>query len=428
MSAAWLLALSLVLPEEGPTFLLDGQPFTPAIEDGRISVKGITLTLGTEREYRFRSAREGVLLELPGGGTRWVGVRAERTYDGGLGFVDGLAPLSEAEVRGLWGLRVEVWNASIAAKVKWLDGSRVALSLGQSYSAQGQDLPDLPPGLRYLDAMHFARWGSLARLRDLEFLHALPETELDLRLIAGLPRLKVLHVGGGKVTHTEALATLPALEDLDLTYQREVASVEFARPLSRLRRLDLRHTDVRDLSPLAGLTRLEAVDAHGTFVDRLPDGPLPSLRSLDLIGAPATNAAVASFRRAHPAVRVRHRWNESLREALLGVTRVRVGEGEACGLEEGAPAPYETSDAAEIAELMGLFVVDEEASGGICGCLGGAEIEFFQGPRLVETAHLVCDSMLRWSGWPGDGALAPENVKALVEWLARRGVTGPRAH
>jgi hypothetical protein len=446
---ACVLALSAILqfplanagcgetPGAGYSFFLNGKAFSPATMSlvGRpdqlapgdlISVDNIWLTLGPERDCRFRSAREGVLLELAGGGARWVGVRVERTYEDGPGLVDGMAPLSEADVKGLWGLSAEVWTHSCATKAPWLDASRVYLSLGQSASAGNQDLPDLPRGLRYLKAMRFVGWKNLSKLRDLEFLDALPQQEFDLRLIAGLPRLRVLRLFSRDLKQIEALGTLPALESLDLRFHDNVTDIGFARSLRHLRDVQLRSSSVRDLSPLADLKELETIDANQTLVNRLPNGPLPALRSLDIIGTPVAEDAVVSFRQAHPGVRVRHRWNESLREALLAVTRVRVGSGEACGLDEAAPARYETTDAAEIAELMRMLVVDERESGGVCGCLGGAALEFFRGEQLVETTNLVCNRMVRWSGWPGDGILADANATAVVEWLARRGVTGPK--
>jgi hypothetical protein len=76
--------------------------------------------------------------------------------------------------------------------------------------------------------------------------------------------------------------------------------------------------------------------------------------------------------------------------------------------------------------LLRLFAVDEDRSGATCGCLGGASFAFFSRDQLLETTHLVCNSLLRWSGWPGDGALAPAKVQALLDWLAERGVAGPR--
>jgi len=75
-------------PASGYHFSLDGKPFSPEIVTvaGRrgepeagdlIQVNGIWLTLGEAREYRFRSATEGVLLEHGDGRTK-LGGRASR--------------------------------------------------------------------------------------------------------------------------------------------------------------------------------------------------------------------------------------------------------------------------------------------------------------------------------------------------------------
>ena len=419
---------------DGYRFFLDGTPFsaTASLSTGRsglgpgdvITVDNIELTIGEPGEYRFRSAREGVLLELPDGRTRWVAVRVERTYDDGPAFVDGLAPLSEDEVRGLWGLRAETWTASCAAKARWLDAERVFVALGQSASAGRDDLPELPAGLRRLRAWRFVGWKSLARLRQLEYLDVFPERAFDARLLTGFARLRSLELYARPLTNASALATLPALESLELAHQA-VDDIGFVRALPALRHIGLRGTRVSDLSPLSGLERLEAIVATFAPLTRLPDGPLPSLRTLDIMLTPLTDDAVASFRQAHPDVRVRHRWNASLREALAGTTRVRLRAEPECSLEE-AGAPRDIDGPSEIAELMAILVFEESAGVGICGCLGGTAIELHQGDGRVETLQLVCGVSIRWSGWPGDGQMSDGSQQALVDWLARHGVTGPR--
>ncbi len=150
----------------GYHFSLDGKPFSPETVTvaGRrgelaagdlIQVDGIWLALGEERQYRFRSATEGVLLEHGDGRTSWVGVRVEPNYGEGPDFVDGMAGLTPDEVHGLWGIRAKTWTRSCATKAAFLDLSRVHLTLGQSASEGHDDLPELPSGLRYLEAMRF---------------------------------------------------------------------------------------------------------------------------------------------------------------------------------------------------------------------------------------------------------------------------------
>jgi hypothetical protein len=424
-------------PASGYHFSLDGKPLSPETVTvaGRrgelaagdlIQVNGISLTLGEEREYRFRSATEGVLLEHGDGRTSWVGVRVEPNYGEGPDFVDGMAALTPDEVHGLWGIRAETWTRSCATKAAFLDLSRVHLTLGQSASEGHDDLPELPSGLRYLEAMRFVGWKNLRKLTSLVYLEVLPERTFDARLISGLRHLRVLRVWHGPLKHPEALASLQALESLDLRFHTELTSVEFARSLPRLRELVVERTSVRDLSPLAGLSQLERVQAKQSLVETLPEGDLPALRELSVVAAQVPTETIKEFRRAHPQTRVRHGWNGSLRDALLGVTRVRVSPGEEYTLSEPTPPSYESADAGEIASLLRLFEVDENQSGAICGCLCGASLEFFKGDSLLETTHLVCNNMLRWSGWPSDGLLAPANAAALLDWLAARGVTGPR--
>ena len=447
MRFAWFLASALLSapPHEARPvadsaagayrLFLDGQPFSPSTptRSGRtdpvagdvVWVGNMQLTLGEPGEYRFLSAREGVLLELPNGGTRWVAVRVEPDYGDGPGFVDGLASLSQEEVHGLWGLRAETWTASCAAKARWLDGTRVFLALGQTASEGRDDLPELPAGLRRLRAARFVGWKSLPRLRDLEYLDVYAERSFDLRLVAGFERLRELAVDSRSLRGTDALATLRALETLELRDQRDIEDVAFARHLPALRHIGLRGTSVSDLSPLSGLTRLETIVATFAPLTRLPEGLLPSLRSLDIMLTPLTDDAVATFRQAHPDVRVRHRWNASLREALAGTTNVRLRPEPGCSLDEADTGP-DVDDPSEIAELMRILAFNEIEHAGVCGCLGGTAIEFHRGDGAVESLQLACGVSVRWSGWPGDGELPDANQQALVDWLARHGVTGPR--
>jgi hypothetical protein len=426
-------------PTDGYTFFLDGTPKTfpvttvagrpgePAPGDV-ILVNGIPLTLGPERQCHFRSAREGVLLELPDGGTRLVGVRVAHAHiDDDYVLVDGMAALSEDQVRALWGLSAETWTPSCAQKAKWLDESRVAISVGQSVTRGTQDLPDLPKGLRYLHATRLLGWGNVSALRELVFLDANPEGTLDVRLLQTLTKLRTLRLSSDRLEHVEALAQLTALETLDLGYSAAVTDVGFAAQLTRMHSIDLAHTPVQDLSPLSRLDLLNAVDARGTVVTRLPDGPLPTLREFNLMGAPVSEEAVNAFRRAHPSAHVQHDWNQAFREAIAGTNRLRISyDPRFFPTESATSKPYETSDPVEIAELTALLTVDEQASNGVCGCICGPDFQFRRDEALLATASFACGSSIKWAEWPEDGALPSEKIAILINWLARRGVTGPR--
>src|SRR5262245_55126735 len=225
-SAGSSASATAALPSEnsgGYRFFLDGAQVFPEIvsvmgQAGKpapgdlIDVGGFTLTLGDEQEYHFQSAQEGLRLETPDGRRRWVAVRVETDYHGERGFVDGMASLTPDEVRGLWSLRAETWTPSCASRAGFLDVSRLFLTLGQSSSEGQDDLPELPSGLRYLEAMRFVGWQQLEGLTDLVYLDLLPEKEFDLRTLARLQRLKVLSLFSGRLMHENALAHVRALE------------------------------------------------------------------------------------------------------------------------------------------------------------------------------------------------------------------------
>ena len=162
----------------------------------------------------------------------------------------------------------ETWTRSCATKAAFLDLSRVHLTLGQSAVEGHEDLPELPHGLRYLEAMRFVGWKNLRKLRDLRYLDVLPETDFDARLIVGLEHLRVLRVVSGSLKHADTLATLPELDTLDLRYHDELTDIGFAKSLAQIRTLQIEGTGVRDLGPLSDLAQLELVHANRSLIDR----------------------------------------------------------------------------------------------------------------------------------------------------------------
>ena len=74
--------------------------------------------------------------------------------------------------------------------------------------------------------------------------------------------------------------------------------------MPRLRRLDVRGTQVHDLSSLAGLGKLEEVTASTSPVDKLPEGSLPALRRLTVFSTRLTEPAVKAFAERNPKCEV----------------------------------------------------------------------------------------------------------------------------
>ena len=109
---------------------------------------------------------------------------------------------------------------------------------------------------------------------------------------------------------------------------------------------------------------------------------------------------------------------------LKGVDRVRVLAGgmyrdQAIGCE----VLVDTRSKAEIEGLRGsLKIVEDPASFGHCGCLGGPTIEFFagKGPDPVATLALHHGHAIRWGCWKHDAKLAEPS--RLTEWLAQHGL------
>jgi hypothetical protein len=126
-------------------------------------------------------------------------------------------------------------------------------------------------------------------------------TDEDLVPIARLSRLKLLYLGGGKITD-DGLARLGGLTDLRLLIlwgnPIEGDGLKHLRYLKKLRHLDLSNTQVTDrrLVDLRNLTGLGRIDIpnnrqlNGAFLEYVKD--LPHLKDLVLRGSGITDAGL----------------------------------------------------------------------------------------------------------------------------------------
>jgi hypothetical protein len=188
----------------------------------------------------------------------------------------------------------------------------------------------------------------------------------------------------------------------------------------------IQHTQVEDLGALADLPTIEFVDADLSSVSKLPRTALPSLRKLDLLGAPVSEKLVADFQKLNPQCEVRHDWEAVLQKALSGADRVRV-----IPPKEGRPVDpgrvlAEERDAKAVSELSASFVVDDSTEPFHCMCSGSPWLEFYRGDQLLATIPVQHGFGIRWEGWPADRVLIPHGQDTLSNWLARRGVKGPK--
>ena len=184
-------AIRLVAGEPDYKFSIEGQPFEPLVlslnGDNKhpqpgdlINLNEMLLTLGEQRICAFETAPEGagILLENEDGRTNWVAACVKWTYkDGNMVILNPLEKLSEQEIHGLWGLRLDYWDDAIAKKIKAIDPQRTCVTItGQTAQGETKTLPPLLDGLCYLNVEQNSSEGlrNFTALKDqnlLVFLH-----------------------------------------------------------------------------------------------------------------------------------------------------------------------------------------------------------------------------------------------------------------
>lgn len=120
-------------------------------------------------------------------------------------------------------------------------------------------------------------------------------------------------------------------------------------------------------------------------------------------------------------------WTGTLRKHLGPATRLRVRSGGLCHRrveEEGTL--FETHDRATIRSFIQAIDIDAATSGHSCLCCGNPTFELHAGEALLAEIGFHHGHALRWRSWPGDGTLTNESSTRLLDWLAKRGVGGPK--
>jgi hypothetical protein len=432
--------------EEAYFFTLDGKPFTPEIVSLRgdaahpqpgdlLRIDDLLLTLGPEHACHFVTTPDEdgrLLLQAAGGPQRVVGALVRWHYvDDRKVVYNPLARLPPDEVRRLWGIYLDEWPDGVAEKLKQADASRTCLTLTDNVvQKESGKMPSVPADTQYLcveersnsGIRDYQALGALTKLRYLS-IRAMTAEALDARLIAQNQSLRYLDLGTRSLQHPEALSQLHQLEWLDLASIRDLATVDYAAKMPQLKYLAVNRTSVRDLSPLAALGRLAHIVASQSPVERLPDQPLPALRTLEVFSTPLSEATVASFGKLNPQCNVLFRWDAAFRQAVQQATRLRIRSGGTCHRDRAAEKTlFELPDAVAIRDFANLIQIDEEGSGFHCLCCGDPSFEFYQEDRLIATLGFHHGRSLRWPGhWPGDGLLTPECGERLPAWFAQHG-------
>ena len=118
-----------------------------------------------------------------------------------------------------------------------------------------------------------------------------------------------------------------------------------------------------------------------------------------------------------------HPWTRALRAELDGADRLVVRSN---GNEP--KVLLEVADAAQVRELIDGLHVDAASSGRWCACSGDPVLEFYCGERSLARVSVQHGTAIRWVGepWDGDGHLVGDSGPFLCDWLAARGVSGPK--
>ncbi len=135
-----------------------------------------------------------------------------------------------------------------------------------------------------------------------------------------------------------------------------------------------------------------------------------------------------------PAVDAEHRAEappvapsrDMLTSMLTEITRARVlDDGVVDGSAIGMTVLLDTADKRSIQALReSLEIVEDPASFGQCMCIGDLAIELYDESELAATIGLHHGRSIRWHAWKYDASL--QDGLALLDWLADRGVAGPR--
>ena len=188
------------------SFTLDGKRFVPRSfslsargghprEGDFIDVRRIRLRLGAVRRCELiTTPREDgrLLLRLPDGSERVVGVTINRTYGDPSRPINPLSKLSPEEIRGLWGVCIRYWPDGIEEQLMQLDLSRVCITITAS-AAVGtpKALPPIPKRVQYLNISEYSNDGitDLSALKEFSslrglWLNLMTVEQLDLNWLA----------------------------------------------------------------------------------------------------------------------------------------------------------------------------------------------------------------------------------------------------
>jgi hypothetical protein len=327
----------------------------------------------------------------------------------GLRFLDvGCTHSSRlAALKGLRALKLEGYDSG--EDISFISAMPALREL-HVWVAETKDHPVVPPHprLEYLDICSSSEFG-------------------DTLALGGLPALKSLEINCPPVKRLLLEKDLAVLQTLNLRYvNSEMADVSFVRRMPALKRLMISGTEIADLSSLQGHRSIEFVAAKGCPIKSLPNGAIPTLKTLNVLGTELDDAAVAAFEKANPQCRVVFHWEKAFREAVAETNRIRIRTGSVCCRDPSREKTLlEVTEPAEIRRFIDFIRINEAKSGGWCLCCGEPSFEFRNGGRVLAMIGLKHATTLQWREWVGEGMLTDESADALCQWLADHRIKRP---
>jgi hypothetical protein len=292
-------------------------------------------------------------------------------------------------------------------------------------------LPPLPDGIKYLCVQEgpgkgIQDWNALKTLKTLEcltvFSYRMPV--LDVNLFSANAGMKSLDISGCMLEKAEALGNLKELELLNLSQTHGFTTLEFMKSMTKLREINIQHTDATDLSPLDGAAQLVRISANYAPLVKLPKS-LPALKRLDAVGAQIPPAETAEFEKNHPNAVLVIDPSKVLKDLLVGVTKIKVrptsGPSWFRGAEEDKANEYLETDPAEVKRISSAVSVDPKHASYPCACSSGPFFEFYKGDTLVAILAVRHSQVMEWMDAAyGNWHVTDTEALALIKWYKEK--------
>lgn len=273
-------------------------------------------------------------------------------------------------------------------------------------------------GVEIKDPSKLNFWSSLN-----SFSYSSGNDSADFNFLSHMKNLKLLSLSiwGESFEGIEyGFAGMQNLEYLDFSYSSALTDLNFLRSSYQLKHLDISGTNVTSLTALEDLQSLQFIKANKAPIKTLPQSPLKSLDTLELLSTEVTDEDVLIFKDKNPDCTVFSSWGELLKASLTGSSKLRIRSGGTCHRRKSKEKVLaEINSITTIDSIINLIEIDGRKSGDHCMCCGSMVFEFFKDSTMHSSLGYHHEKSFRWpeGNWPGDGVLTEESSKKLKQWV-----------